>query len=270
VSSSTERPAADLVTGGERLAKVLRPFSAFVILTAVWQLATSFGARSEGSFPSPGQCLAGMVEILRDGRLIDYSIASLFRVTAGWYLAVLLAVPTGLALGWRPGLAEAVNPLLQFLRPISPLAWIPLALIWFGIGDPPAIFLIFLASFFPLAVSSMGAVANIKRLYLRAARNMGMSGMRLALKVVLPACLPSIIVSLRITIGIAWIVVVAAEMIAVRSGLGYLIIDSRNALRLDLVVDGMILIGLIGIFLDQAIRRLERLESMRWAVGKPV
>jgi NitT/TauT family transport system permease protein len=209
-----------------------------------------------------------MSELARDGRLIDYSIASLFRVTAGWYLAVLLAVPAGLALGWRPGLADAVNPLLQFLRPISPLAWIPLALVWFGIGDPPAVFLIFLASFFPLAVSAMGAVANIKRLYIRAARNMGMSGTQLALKVVFPATLPSIIVSLRITLGIAWLVVVAAEMIAVRSGLGYLIIDARNSLRLDLVIDGMILIGVIGIVLDRAILQLEKLESMRWAIGK--
>ena len=142
-------------------------------------------------------------------------------------------------------------------------------MIWFGIGDPPAVFLIFLASFFPMVVATMGAVAGIKRLYVRAAMNMGLTGPRLVLRVVLPATLPSIIVSLRISAGIAWLVVVAAEMIAVKSGLGFMIIDARNALRLDLVVVAMVVIGLIGIVLDLALRRLERLPSLGWSHARP-
>jgi NitT/TauT family transport system permease protein len=186
----------------------------------------------------------------------------------GWYLAVLVAIPLGLLLGWHPVLHDALNPMLQFLRPISPLAWIPLAMLWFGIGDKPAVFLIFLASFFPLAVATASAVANIKKLYLRAAVNMGLSGLKLIVRVVMPATLPTIIVSLRISAGIAWLVVVAAEMIAVKSGLGFLIIDARNALRMDLVVVGMVAIGVIGIILDKGIRQLETLPNMRWAIGK--
>lgn len=249
-------------------ARALRPVLAFGLLVALWQALVSLGLLSGSAFPTPAQCLAGFRELVLDGRLFSYTVASLFRVTVGWYLAVLLAVPLGIAVGWKTALFDAVNPLLQFMRPISPLAWIPLAMIWFGIGDPPSVFLIFLAAFFPLAVSTMGAVANIKRLYVRAARNIGLTGLSLMRHVVLPATLPSILVSLRISIGIAWLVVVAAEMIAVDSGLGFLIIDARNSLRLDLVVDGMISIGLIGIVLDQAIRRLERLPSLRWTLAQ--
>ncbi len=249
-------------------ARIWRPAAAFGLLVLVWQAGGSAGLYSTRLFPTPAQCLAGFAEVVRDGRLFSFAVASLYRVTVGWYLAVLLAIPLGLVLGGKAVLQEAFNPLLQFLRPISPLAWIPLAMIWFGIGDPPAIFLIFLASFFPLVVATMGAVAAIKPLYVRAARNMGLRGTRLVLKVVLPATLPSIIVSLRISAGIAWLVVVAAEMLAVKSGLGFLILDARNALRLDLVVVGMVVIGLIGIVLDRAIRSLELLPSLGWSVAR--
>lgn len=252
----------------EGTSRIWRPVAAFGVLVLAWQVAASAGLFSSKVFPTPAQCFAGLVEVVRDGRLFSYTVASLFRVTVGWYIAVLLAIPLGIVLGGKAALQEAVNPLLQFLRPISPLAWIPLAMIWFGIGDPPAVFLIFLASFFPLVVATMGAVAGIKPLYVRAARNMGLQGSKLVLRVVLPATLPSIIVSLRISVGIAWLVVVAAEMIAVKSGLGFLIIDARNALRLDLVVVGMIVIGLIGIVLDRAIRRLEQLPSLGWSLAR--
>ncbi|MBK9966413.1 MAG: ABC transporter permease [Holophagales bacterium] len=245
-----------------------RPVIAFGLVVLAWQGAAFAGLFSTKVFPTPGQCLAGFSEVVRNGSLFSNAVASLFRVTVGWYLAVLLAIPVGLVVGGRASLQDALNPLLQFLRPISPLAWIPLAMIWFGIGDPPAVFLIFLAAFFPLVVATMGAVAGIKPLYVRAARNMGLEGWRLVHRVVLPATLPSIIVSLRISSGIAWLVVVAAEMIAVNSGLGFMIIDARNSLRLDLVVVGMIAIGLIGILLDRALRRLEQLPSLGWSVAR--
>ncbi|MBK8595972.1 MAG: ABC transporter permease [Holophagales bacterium] len=180
-----------------------RPVIAFGLVVLAWQGAAFAGLFSTKVFPTPGQCLAGFSEVVRNGSLFSNAVASLFRVTVGWYLAVLLAIPVGLVVGGRASLQDALNPLLQFLRPISPLAWIPLAMIWFGIGDPPAVFLIFLAAFFPLVVATMGAVAGIKPLYVRAARNMGLEGWRLVHRVVLPATLPSIIVSLRISSGIA-------------------------------------------------------------------
>ena len=204
-------------------------------------------------------------ELAAHGLLVRYVVASLFRVTWGYLLAVVVAVPLGVTLGLRRLGEEALNPLLQVLRPISPLAWIPIAILWFGVGDLSAIFLIFLASLLPLTLASMHAVHNIDPVHLSAARNFGLRGARLLRSVIVPAILPQLVVAMRITLGIAWLVVVAAEMIAVNSGLGFLIIDARNAgNRYDLVVAGMVMIGATGVVLDLLMRRLERLDSVRW------
>jgi NitT/TauT family transport system permease protein len=162
----------------------------------------------------------------------------------------------------------AFNPLLQILRPISPLAWIPIAILWFGVGDFSAIYLIFLAAFLPLVVSVMNAVHNINPVHLNAGRNFGLSPRQLVFRVLYPGVMPQLIVALRLSIGIAWLVVVAAEMIAVNSGLGFLIVDARNAgNRYDLVIAGMVLIGLIGLLLDMGIRTFEKSRSLRWGYG---
>jgi len=156
--------------------------------------------------------------------------------------------------------------MIQFLRPISPLAWIPLAILWFGIGDPPAIFLIFLSSFFPLVVSTTIAVNRINPIYFQVAANFNLTRYEVITKVVIPAIVPSVVTALRLTVTIAWLVVVAAEMIAVQSGLGYLILDARNALRMDYVMNGMIVIGLIGLTLDGIMRQMGRIESASWGL----
>jgi len=205
-----------------------------------------------------------MWELTVDGTLLKHSVASLFRVTVGYYLAVLFAIPLGMILGWWKVGQTLFNSIIQFLRPISPLAWIPLAMLWFGIGDRPAIFLIFLASFFPLLVSTINAVNHINTLYFQVAANFKFTKLETVARVIFPAILPSVLPALRISLGIAWLVVVAAEMIAVKSGLGYLILDSRNALRMDYVMDAMIAIGLIGICLDRVIRQLNRLKFVSW------
>ena len=158
-----------------------------------------------------------------------------------------------------------MNLTVQVIRPIPPIAYIPLAILWFGVGDVSPIFLIFISSVFPMMVQTTAGVHTIERRYLWAAANFGVSRRTLFLRVVIPAVLPQIIVGMRIGIGVAWLVVVAAEMIALRSGLGYMIMDSRNAgNRYDLVIAGMILIGIIGLMLDGATRLLERLKSVRW------
>ncbi len=204
------------------------------------------------------------VELLSNGALLRYCVASLFRVTVGFYLAVLLAVPLGLFLGCRRSLNRWLNPVIQFLRPISPLAWIPFAMIWFGIGDKPAIFIIFIASFFPMLISVIKAASSIRPMYFQVAANLQFSWHESLRYLIFPAVLPDIVLALRVSLGIAWLVVVAAEMIAVQSGLGYLIVDARNALRLDHAVVAMLSIGSIGILLDHAMLRLERSQSMRW------
>jgi len=229
----------------------------------VWHVAV---AASPGSLvPSPLAAARGIVELADKGLLVRYVVASLFRVTWGYLAALILAIPLGVWLGlWQRG-EHALNPVLQLLRPISPLAWIPIAILWFGVGDVAAVFLIFLASLLPLTLTTIHAVHNIEGVHLAAGRNFGLTSRELVRSVIFPGILPQLIVGMRITLGIAWLVVVAAEMIAVSSGLGFLIIDARNAgNRYDLVVAGMILIGLIGVGLDLLMRRLERLPSVRW------
>lgn len=256
------------------IAKLGRGLAAFGLPLAVagaLVLAWDLGVRVAGSelFPKPLEVLAGVVELASKGLLFKYIVASLFRVTIGFVLAVLVGVPLGLVCGWFPLLFRALNPVIQVLRPISPIAWIPVAILWFGVDDRAPIFLIFLASVFPITVSSMAAVQNIQPVYIRAARNFGVGRMQLFLRVILPATLPQVITGIRIALGVAWLVVVAAEMIAVNSGLGFLIIDARNAgKRYDLVVAGMLLIGLIGLGLDQLVRRLERFDEVRWGYGR--
>ncbi len=216
-------------------------------------------------FPSPLDVARGLLELLHKHVLWADILSSLTRVFLGFSAATLLGIPLGLALGWWPAANQVVNPVLQLLRPISPIAWIPVAILVFGIGNSAAAFLIFLGAFFPITVACIDGVANVPLVFRRAARNFGLSPLRILTRVIFPAALPNIIVGLRLALGIAWLVVVAAEMIAVDSGLGYLVIDSRNSgKRYDLVVAAMLLIGLIGLILDLGFRRLETIQSIRW------
>ncbi len=242
---------------------LILPCLVALISLLAWEVAVRV-SRSD-LFPGPWQVALGIVELMRQGLLIKYIVASLFRVTWGFGLAVAVGVPFGLFLGWFRPAYWAFNPILQILRPISPIAWIPLAILWFGVSDAAPVFLIFLASVLPITVSASAAVQNLQPVYLRAARNFGLGRVQLFRRVILPAALPQILTGVRIALGVAWLVVVAAEMIAVNSGLGYLIIDARNAgKRYDLVVAGMLVIGLIGLALDLLVRRLERFEEVSW------
>jgi NitT/TauT family transport system permease protein len=250
-----------------RLKQILLPLIVAALLVAVWW--TAVVASKSVIFPTPLQVVTGTLELVEQGTLWDHIGSSLFRVGAGFLLAVVVAIPLGLLMGWVSGAFATLNPIVQILRPISPIAWIPIAILWFGVGDVSPIFLIFLSSVFPTIVQTAAAVHTIDRQYIWAAENFGVSRAKLFLEVVIPAALPQIIVGLRVSLGVAWLVVVAAEMIALRSGLGYLIIDSRNAgNRYDLVVAGMVIIGMTGLLLDGAMRRLEGLKSLRWRYAR--
>jgi NitT/TauT family transport system permease protein len=251
-----------LRTGSER-GRLLLPLLAAAAGVLLWWAAV--GLTRTTVFPSPLKVVSGMRELVGKGLLWRYALDSLSRVLTGYGIALLLGIPAGLALGWVPRLASAFDPVVQICRPISPLAWMPLAILWFGVSEAAPRFLILLAAFFPIVVATMNGVRGVPAIYLQAGRNFGLGTPALLFRVVLPAILPQILVGLRLALGVAWLVVVAAEMIAVDSGLGYLIIDSRNAgKRYDLVVAGMLLIGVIGFALDVLVRRLERLESVRW------
>ena len=241
----------------------VRPIAFAALLLVLWQIAAARSATH--LLPGPWETLGGIGDLVRHGLLLKYVTASLFRVTWGFVLAAVLAIPLGLFVGWHRRAELAFYPLIQILRPISPLAWIPIAILWFGVGDLAAVFLIFLSCFFPLMVTAINAVQRIPAVYVNAGRNFGLSEAGVVWRVLYPAVLPQLITGLRITLGVAWIVVVAAEMIAVNSGLGFLIVDARNAgNRYDLVVAGMVIIGVIGLLLDQGMRSLERAKSLRW------
>ena len=237
------------------------------LLIAIWWIVV---IQTESViFPTPWQVVTGTLELASDGTLWEHIAASLLRVGAGFLMAVGVAVPMGLWLGRVDGAFRTLNPIFQILRPISPIAWIPLAILWFGVGDVSPVFLIFIASVFPMIVQTTAGVHTIEQRYQHAAENFGVSRSVLFRQVIIPAVLPEIIVGMRIGLGVAWLVVVAAEMVALRSGLGYLIIDSRNAgNRYDLVIAGMIIIGVIGLMLDGIMRLLEGLKSVRWRYGR--
>lgn len=255
--------------------KYLLPFATFVLFVCAWQVAADLAlyelrdkdgafVRMVEVFPAPWSTVVGMREPVMDGTLVRYSIASVYRVAAGFVIAALIGIPLGLWAGWHLRGFQAINPLVQSLRPISPIAWIPIAILWFGVKDSAAIFLIALSSFFPIVTGAMTAVHTIPVVFVRSAQNFGLTGSELFRRVVLPAAMPQIITSLRFALGVAWMVIVAAEMIAVDSGLGYLVMDARNANYYDRVVGAMITIGAIGIVLDLGMRRLETLDEVRW------
>lgn len=251
----------------ERLDRVLLPCAVAALGVALWQVLCDHVLGEDT--PTPGQTAAALAELVRSNRLWGDAIASLFRVTWGFLLAVAIGVPLGLWIGWSTRTMRALNPLIQGLRPISPIAWIPFAILWYGIGDAAGIFLILYASFFPITVGTVAAVRNISLVHQRSAMNFGLTGLELFRRVVLPAAMPQIITALRIALGVAWLVIVAAEMVGMDSGLGYLINDARNmGKRYDLVAATMLVIGGIGIVLDVLVRRLETFDEVRWGYAK--
>jgi NitT/TauT family transport system permease protein len=244
--------------------KYLLPIGTGLVLLAIWWIAYNAGAFPTGTVPSPTDVAGAFGEELRSGRLLDDVIASLYRVAWGFCTAVLAGVPLGLVIARSLVTRQALLPWVNFFRSMSPIAWIPFGIVWFGVGDPVAIFIIFIATFFQIVLATAAAAATVPKVFYRVALDMGHTPLQVLFNITLPAIMPQLTTALRVAIGVAWMVVVVAEMIAVRSGLGFLIIDARNGLRMDLVVVGMITIGAIGIGLDILFSRLTKIPSVRW------
>jgi len=248
-------------------APVLRFTLPIIVLLGVllsWLVISYVNLFPAYAFPSPQAVLLSFREEILAGRLVNDIIASLWRVAIGFVLSVLLGVPIGLWLGQHLNARQAFVPLLNFFRFLSPLAWIPFAILWFHIGDKPAIFLIFMATFFPLTLATMVAVATIPSIYFRVAHDYHYHGIELLIKVTFPAVLPQVVTALRVSYGIAWVVIVAAEMVGCQDGLGYGIWEARNGLRLDSAVCYMIVIGLLGMGIDRLLAQLTKLPGIRW------
>ena len=234
----------------------------------VWMVLAAVHAYPSYAFPSPHAVSDAFIEEIRAGRLPNDIEASLYRVVIGFILAVAVALPLGLWMGMNLIARYALEPIVNFFRALSPIAWIPFAILWFRIGDPAAIFLIFLASVFPLTLAIVAAVANVPRVLFQVGTDYGYTGVRMLTQVTLPAIVPQLITALRINAGLAWVVLVAAEMVGCQSGLGYGIYDARNAERTDVVVAYMIVTGLLGMLIDWIIKRFTLFPNVRWGYDR--
>ncbi|WP_294485967.1 ABC transporter permease [uncultured Ruminococcus sp.] len=234
------------------------------ILIIIWQIFFTVSSYDAALFPSPKMALDALVEMIENGKLFENISTSMTRFAAGYLTSVTAAVMLGLILGRLPNVFQYVNPALQLLRPISPTAWMPFIVLLFGIGDVPAVVIIFIAAFFPVLLSTVAAVGNIDPIYLKVSKNFGISQPALTWKVIFPAAFPQIANGIHLALGTAWIFLVAGEMVGAQSGLGYQIIDARNNIRADILLATILVIGIIGILLDGLLKFIEKLILRSW------
>ena len=234
------------------------------ILIIIWQILFTVSNYDAALFPSPKMAFDALVEMIENGKLFENISTSMYRFAAGYLTSVTAAVVLGLILGRLPKVFQYVNPALQLLRPISPTAWMPFIVLLFGIGDVPAVVIIFIAAFFPVLLSTVAAVGNIDPIYLKVSKNFGISQPALTWKVIFPAAFPQIANGIHLALGTAWIFLVAGEMVGAQSGLGYQIIDARNNIRADILLATILVIGIIGILLDGLLKLIEKLILKSW------
>jgi ABC-type nitrate/sulfonate/bicarbonate transport system permease component len=242
-----------------KAAKVLRYLYAAIGVILVWQAVVTFAKPHMSLLPSPLVTARTFVQLMASGELERHAAYSVFRVVAAWSLAAMIAVPLGFAMGRWQRLERVLDPVVELFRPISPLAWIPLAILWFGINEGGKIFVIFIGTFFPILLNTIAGAKNIDPVLVSAGRILGCADdASLFRKVVLPAALPQVIVGLRISFGTGWAAIIAAELVAARAGLGYLISNGMEVLRSDFVLVGMVTIGVLGVLFDAVFRWVDR------------
>jgi ABC-type nitrate/sulfonate/bicarbonate transport system permease component len=241
-----------------------------LILIVIWQGLSSIRVIPSYKLPSPVEIVLGFKDLLIVGvppghLLHNHMLYSLYRVVLGYAVASLLAIPLGLLMGWSAKLLKMIRPLIEVVRPIPPLAWIPIAILWFGIGIKSAAFIIFLGAFFPILLNTISGVLSIHPILIEAARTLHAKEKDIFLKVLFPGTVPSIFVGMRIGIGIGWMTLVAAEFTGVKEGygLGYMIMTARDIQRPDEILAGMLVIGIIGLFIDIGLRATEA-KAIRW------
>ncbi len=245
----------------------------FALLAVIWQLAVTVSGVNTALFPTPGMVLKAFGELTTglkgstsDASIWTHIMVSLGRFLAGYLLAAVCGVVLGLVLGIFPGVFAYLNPIVQLIRPVAPVAWLPFIVLIFGIGDIPAIVIIFIAGFFPILLSTVSAVRHLDPIYTRVAQNFGMSKLKSLVKIIFPASFPQIMNALHLALGTSWIFLVSGEMVGSQSGLGFLVMDAKNCIRSDALLAAIITIGVIGLILDGAMGQLEKAASRTFGV----
>ncbi len=244
----------------------LKRASSVAIFFLLWELLPRAGLVDPILIPPLSRILTRGVALLASGILPAHLWASLWRVLTGFALASGVAIPLGVVLGLLPGIEEYVDLLIQLLRPLAPPAWIPLAILWFGIGDKPAIFIVFTGTVFAMLTGIVSATKGLDKRLVKAGLTLGATPLQTIFHVILPALMPAIFAQLRIGLGLAWMCVIASEMVAVRRGLGFMMIEARNLFRTEDILLGMMVVGALGLSIDSILRFIER-RSLKWQRG---
>ena len=254
------------LTSGRSIRRMLLPWVGLVALVTIWTVLASSGAVNKLLLPSPLDVIRAGIDEVSNGVLVTNVVISVKRVLTGYALAVVVGVGLGLFVGWNETLYKALNPAIEALRPIPPIAWVPLAILWFGLTDRAAYYIVFIGPVFPIFVTTAAAVRATGRHYVNAAQCLGATEWALLTAVILPGAMPEIFTALRVGIAVAWTCVVAAELVAAQSGLGYQMWQSRELFRSADVIFGMIMIGALGFVSNYLVLLIER-RVLRWHRG---
>jgi NitT/TauT family transport system permease protein len=245
-----------------------------LLFLLLWYLASTYGWLDARFVPSPVTVLRSLQEWMfgqvgktpYSGTWLQHTVNSSYRVFGGFMIAAVVGVVLGCLIGWFRLVSDLIDPIIQVMRPIPITSWVPFAVIFFGIRDASAFFLIALGAFFPIVVNTSAGVAGTPRLLIRAARMLGIRPYMVLPRVVIPAAMPFIFTGLRLGIGLAWVLVIVAEMLAVKSGLGFVMWDAYYFLRMDIIIAAMLSVGALGFLSDLAIRLIGR-WVLRWSHG---
>lgn len=242
----------------ERMEKAGYLLASFALVLVVWEAGRAVGAINPKLFPSVAAVLSALVTLLRDGSLQGHISASFGRVMAGFSMGIVAAVVLGFLIGWFRTLRMLLDPVINFFRALPPIALIPLMIIFFGIGETSKIIVLTYASFFPALVVIYQSLVGLDPIYVRGGQTLGSTNLELFRKIILPQLVPSIITACRVSLGVCWATLVAAELIAAQKGIGAMMVESQNFFQMPPLVLGIVIIGAISLTMDGVVRLVER------------
>ncbi|MGR7994594.1 MULTISPECIES: ABC transporter permease [unclassified Xanthobacter] len=270
-SGAAPRSIMDRLRGPRslRFAHAAAGYAFLVVLVLIWHLAASSGLYPSHLLPTPGAVMAALQDAFLDGNLVWNVSQSLERQLVGYIASVVIGLPLGLWLGWSRWAQSALQTTIRLIYPIPGVAWVPLAILWFGLGFKSIIFAIFITAVFPIIVNTAAGVSAIDEQYLRVIKVFGTKPARAFRRVVVPAAMPFILTGLRLGYGTGWRVIISAEILAATDGLGFMIDNARWQLRPDLVIGGMVIIGVVGLLVETVFFDwLERRTIGRWGMRR--